>query len=277
MEKAETIDLYLLRLGVALSRRFPNDESRVLRILSETEDLLRQAVEKNRDAGLAPSEAEREAIRQFGSPETVAERFGRELGGAPLSPLGLFVRSYPHLGALVGPLVAAAGVVCLVLSAFAAVFGPFTVFGMADPPPSYYLPQCESLTPQEMAPGQACTTEERVGPQAAVSHLWLTVSGAAALAVGAAVWGAHRALLRRHVGGWEDQSLPARVHAMLGTLFFGLAGLLLWPISVATGPFDYFVDFEETIDTWLAAGSLVTAVFFLAYVRYAWSVYARRA
>ena len=275
MGKAETIDLYLLRLGVALSRRFPNDESRVLRILSETEDHLRQAVEKNRDAGLAPSEAEREAIRQFGSPETVAERFGRELGGA-LSPLGLFVRSYPHLGALVGPLVAAAGAVCLVMSGLAAVFGPVDVFGMEDPPPSYFLPQCESMTPQEMAL-RVCTTEEPWVPQPAVSHLWLTVGGAAALAAGAALWGAHRALLRRHVGCWEDQSLPARVHAMLGTLFFGLAGLLLWPIFVATGPFDYFVDFEETIDLWLAAGALVTAVFFLAYVRYARSVYALRA
>lgn len=277
MEKAETIDLYLLRLGVALSRRFPNDESRVLRILSETEDLLRQAVEKNRDAGLAPSEAEREAIRLFGSPETVAERFGREPGGA-LSPLGLFVRSYPYLGALVGPLVAAAGAACLVMSGLAAVFGPpFTVLGMTDPPASYYLPQCESLTPQEIAPGQACTTEEPWVAQPAVSHLWLTVGGAAALAAGAAVWGAHLALLRRHVGCWEDQSLPARAHAVLGTLFFGLAGLLLWPIFVATGPFDYFVDFDEAVDSWLATGALVTAVFFLAYVRYAWSVYARRA
>ena len=275
MEKAETIDLYLLRLGVALSRRFPNDESRVLRILSETEDLLRQAVEKNRDAGLAPSEAEREAIRQFGPPETVAERFGRELGGA-LSSLGLFVHSYPHLGALVGPLVAAAGAAGLVMSGLAAVFGPLTVLGVADPPASYYLPQCESFTPQEMAPAQVCTTAEPWIPQAAVSHLWLTVSGAAALAVGAAVWGAHRALLWRHTGGWEDQSLPARVHAVLGTLFFGLVGLLLWPIAVAAIPFDY-VDFEPAIDFLLAAGVLVTAVFFLAYVRYARSVYALRA
>lgn len=206
MEKVETIDLYLLRLGVALSRRLPNDESRVLRILLETEDHLRQAVEKSRDAGLTASEAEREAIRQFGPPETVAERFGRELGGL-LSPFGLFVRSYAHLGAFVGTLVAAAGAASLVLSAFAAVFGPFMVFGVADPPLSHYLPLCGSFMPQEMALGRECTWV-RVGPQAAVSHLWLTVNGAAALAAGAAVWGAHRALLRRHMGGWEDQSLP---------------------------------------------------------------------
>ena len=275
MEKAETIDLYLLRLGVALSRRFPNDENMVLRIVSETEDHLRQAVEKNRDAGLAPSEAEREAIRQFGSPETVAERFGRELGGAPLSPLGLPVRSYLHLGALVGTVVAAAGAACLVLSAFAAVFGPMMVFDMADPPPGYYLPQCESFTPQDIALGQECTWE-RWGPQAAVSHLWLTVSGAAALAVGAAVWAAHRALLWRYVGGWEDQSLPARVHAVLGMLFFGLAGLLLWPSSLAA-IFSRDVSLEPLIASSLAAGAPVTAIFFLAYVRYARSVYALRA
>ncbi len=276
MEEAETIQLFLLRLSVALSRMFPSDESMVLRILSETEDHLRLAVEKNRDAGLATSGAEHEAIQQFGSPETVAERFGRELGGVP-SPRSLFVRSYAHVGAFVGTLVAAAGAACLVLSAAAAILGPFGVFGIADPPPSYYLSQCGSRTPQEIAAfGPECTTE-RVGAQATVSHLWLTVGGAVILAVGAGLWGAHRALLWRHMGGWKDQSLPARAHAVLGVLFFGLVGLFVWPISAAA-IFSRDVSIQPPlIATSLAASAVVTAVVFLAYAWYARSVFALRA
>lgn len=304
MEKAETMALFLLRLGVALSRAFPNDESRVLRILSEAEDHLRQAVAKNRDAGLAPNEAEREAIRQFGSPETVAERFGRELGGVP-SPRGLLIRSYVHLGSFVGVLVASAGAAALVLSAAAAVFSPTGVLGAADRPPSYGLPQCWSLTPQYIAAfGPECTTGLLGGPQAAVSHLWLTVGGAAALVAGVGLWGAHRALLWRHMGGWKDQSPPARAHAVLGVLFFGLAGLLLWPISAAAvfsyvslepaigsslvaglllwpisavAVFSSDAPYEPVIFFSLVAGAPVTAVMFLAYVWNARSVYAQRA
>ena len=44
MDTAEKVDQYLLRLGLALSRKFPDDESTVLRVLSETEDHLRQSV-----------------------------------------------------------------------------------------------------------------------------------------------------------------------------------------------------------------------------------------
>ena len=275
MAKAETMDQYLLKLSVALSRMFPNDERMVLRILSETEDHLREAVEKNRGAGLAPGEAEREAIRQFGPPETVAERFGRELGGV-LSPRGLFVRSYVHLGSFVGTLVVAAGAACLVLAAAAAVLGPLHVLGVADPPPSYYLPQCESLTPQEIAArGPECTSE-RWGPEATVSLLWLTVGGAVILAVGAGLWGAHQALLRKHVGSWKDQSLPARVHAVLGVLLFGLVGLFVWPISAAS-IFSRDVSLEPAIGSSLAAGAVVTAIMFLAYSWYARSVFALRA
>ncbi len=274
MEKAETMDLFLLRLGVALSRAFPNDESRVLRILSETEDHLRQAVEKNHDAGLAPSEAEDEAIRQFGSPETVAERFGRELGGVP-SPRGLLIRSYVHLGSFVGVLVASAGAAALVLSAAAAVLSPIGVLGLADPPPSYGLPLCYSLTPQEIAAGAECTTGSLGWPQAAISHLWLTVGGAAALVAGAGLWGAHRALLWRHMGGWKDQSPPARAHAALGVLFFGAACLLLWLPTAAA--FSHDVHLRAPIFFSLAAGALVAAVMFLAYVWNARSVFVLRA
>ena len=272
MGNAGTLDQYLLKLSVALSRMFPSDENMVLRILSETEDHMRLAVEKHRDAGLAQSEAEHEAIQQFGSPETVAECFGRELGGV-LLPRALFVRSYAHLGAFVGTLVAAAGAACLVLAAAAAILGPFTVFGMADPPPSYFLPQCTSL---ERELGMPCTTE-RVGPQATVSHLWLTVAGAVILAVGAGLWGAHRALLWRNTGGWKDQSLPARAHAALGVLFFGLVGLFVWPISAAA-IFSRDVSIQPPIiATSLAASAVVTAIVFLAYAWYARSVFALRA
>ena len=275
MGNAGTLDQYLLKLSVALSRMFPSDENMVLRILSETEDHMRLAVEKNRDAGLAQSEAEHEAIQQFGSPETVAECFGRELGGV-LSPRALFVRSYAHVGAFVRTLVAAAGAACLVLAAAAAILGPLTVFGMADPPPSYFLPRCTLLAPQERELGVPCTTE-RVGPQATVSHLWLTVGGAVILAVGAGLWGAHRTLLGRNTGGWKDQSLPARAHAVLGVLFFGLVGLFVWPISAAA-IFSPAVSIQPPImATSLGASAVVTAIVFLAYAWYARSVFALRA
>ncbi len=212
MERADTMDQYLLRLSVALSRVFPNDEDTVLRILSETADHLRQAVDRKRDAGMEQGDAESEAIRQFGSPETVADRFGRELGGA-LSLRELVTRSYLHLGSFIGALVASAGIACLILSAAAAHFEPRAVRVARYPAQgfSYFH------DPWPMGP--------------MVSHMWLTVAGAATLAVGAALWGAHQALLRRQTDGWRDQSLPARAHAVLGVLFFGLAGLAVGPIS----------------------------------------------
>ncbi len=79
------------------------------------------------------------------------------------------------------------------------------------------------------------------------------------------------------MGGWKDQSLPARAHAVLGVLFFGLVGLFVWPISAAA-IFSRDVSIQPPIiATSLAASAVVTAFVFLAYAWYARSVFALRA
>ncbi len=63
-------------------------------------------------------------------------------------------------------------------------------------------------------------------------------------------------------------SLPARAHAALGMLFFGLVGLFLWPI-VALAMWSRGVSPQAAFAYSLAVVALVTVIMLLAYARYA--------
>lgn len=104
MSATERIDSYLDCLVTELWGR----AGEVRRILSEVEEHLRDAAAEGVRAGMTAEEAEAAAIARFGSPRTVARRFG--IAGSP----GVIVVAREALGALV--MLAAVGLIAVGVS-----------------------------------------------------------------------------------------------------------------------------------------------------------------
>lgn len=259
MPKPDSIESYLAAFRAALQKYVPNDQDRLDRILAETEDHLNEAAYRSQEAGLAPAEAERTAIEQFGAPEAVARRFGIELAPQPL--LGsLLLRYYVYLATLAGVILIAVGIPLIA----AGVLFLFESVDFQQEPPQVSTEQCAEL---QYSPQECAALETRIAEVLPVSlqllfvRLLLIGGGLVSLA-GALIWGVHAFVRRRVLGAGEDRSLPGRTYRVLGTLLFGLATLALLPTGV-----------EQIISSpsawagfWLSAG-LVWGFFFVMYAR----------
>ncbi len=278
MVRTTSIEAYLARLYVALERQFPDDDELVRRIVAEAEDHLREAAERNRP-GSSPDAAERDAIRQFGSPQRVAQRFARELKGR-LSPLGLLVRSYLYVGMYVGSVLVAAGAALLIVGVFGALFGAAEVFGLDDPPavsgtkasceqwPTYYQPdQPGTNTVIDCEIFAAALAASFSQFSESLFQTWSLLLGGGGIVVGAVIWALHRGLLRWHAGVWDDLSGPARVYVIFGALSFGMAAVSFLQGIPSSGGTSLY---------WTGAAALVAALFCVAYAREGWRMWVAR-
>lgn len=285
---------YCHSLRRKLRREFPPDDPSVERILTEVEEHLHDAVERNSLEDPSPDEALRVAIRQFGAPAVVARKFGHELAPT-LSLQGFLFRSYTYAVSFLGVALVAFGLLFLVLFSFDKFFG----IDYAAGPPTYrtvYLPaqspqaQCASLRSQSMWFGgagpyvsfdfDACLKDR--APIASSSYVrarydsGFGMTGAGRvdnahltgavffLIAGSFLWGSHAFLRRLHRGRRRDYSVPRRVYVAIALLLFGLAtawalpvGIVLALVSVASKPSEFA---GVGPGYWLAAG-LASAVF----------------
>jgi hypothetical protein len=132
---ANDIDAYLDQLA----RELRVEPGRVRRILTETEDHLRQSAAEAVAAGASEEEGARQAIARFGAPRTVARRFAAEEGR--LLPPALLLHLTLSLGAVAGVLLVAVGVSGLLAAGMGAAFGKAFVSGDA-PGVTYTAERC---------------------------------------------------------------------------------------------------------------------------------------
>ena len=130
---ADLIEDYLDRLLMQL-RGSTKD---VRRILSETEEHLRDATSEMMAAGASQEEAQRRAIARFGDPWTVARRFSSRLSPVPSwAVLAELVRTATLLGAVALIAIGASGAIA---ELFGRLFGASFVAG--DLPGVTYTPE----------------------------------------------------------------------------------------------------------------------------------------
>jgi hypothetical protein len=242
-----TIDDYLDRLLDAL--RLDGKTSR--RVLTEVEDHLRAATEAKMAAGMSQREAEHSAIAAFGYPETVADRFNRDLlpGGAlaPIIQLGLS-------GMLVsGVIFIAIGISGALAAAFGGLFGQDFV--------------AQPLQPSEMT-AERCADFLRLVPDATncesagITHHFQEIVGyrLSAGVIGViAVTGYF--LLRRYWPFARARSvLPRGVGETMGVAAFAVSTLLLIVFGVTGGTFSSRDGLGEAL-----SAEIVAAAFLIGY------------
>lgn len=239
------IDRYLDQLLTELR----GSATDVRRILSETEEHLRDAVRDGVERGLPEEEAEREAIARFGPPRAVARRFN-----PPVVPvvraLATALVPFTAIGLI------AIGVSGAVAEVLGRIFGPAFVSG--DLPWVRYTPErCAEL--QRYFPGRSCLN-------AAVMDHWgeVVVFRVAAGAAGLLLLGAY-ALVRRRVRAAGLGARPGLV-AVAGLAVYGIAAaalLLEGADSMTLG------GMKGGSGQWWSAGVVAAAVA-LAYARSAY-------
>jgi hypothetical protein len=197
----------------------------VRRILSESEEHLRDATSELRAAGASEEEAQRRAIERFGHPRTVARRFSARL--APIPPAAVaaeLVRTAVLLGAVGLVAIGASGALA---ELFGRVFGAAFVAG--DLPGTTYSSQRCAEFLEYFPDAGSCE-------QAAALHHWGEVVEyrVAAGVLGLLVLGTVL-LWRRRRRGQEPPYpgvLPDGFSATVATSLFGVAAVVLGLQSV---------------------------------------------
>ena len=210
---ADPVERYLDQLLLQLRGRAGD----VRRILAETEDHLRDAVDAGMAGGLAQAEAQAQALARFGSARTVARRFGQaEHRLDPVDVLGSLVATVAWLG---GIGLTAIGVSGLLAEAMGSAWGASFVAGDQSGV-TYTTARCADFFEYHAA-AHTCA-------QAAASHhfdevvQYRVAAGVLGLLVLLAAW-LVRSRVRRDLVG----TLPDGFIASIGTAVFGLAGVML--------------------------------------------------
>jgi HAAS domain-containing protein len=244
---ADLIEGYLDRLLLYL-RGSAHD---VRRILSETEEHLRDATAELRAAGLDEEEAQRRAIERFGDPRTVARRFSTRL--APVPPVVVaaeLARAAVRLGAVGLVAIGASGALAEVLGR---LFGAAFVAG--DLPGMTYTGQRCAEFLEYFPDAGSCA-------QAAALHHWGEVVEyrVAVGVLGLLVLGGFL-LWRRH--GREPRYLgvlPDGFSATVATSLYGLAAAILALQSLDA----LLIAGGDGMGQWLS-GAVVAAALAVAY------------
>jgi hypothetical protein len=210
------VDEYLDQLLAEL--RVP--PARLGRILAETEDHLRTAIEHEMAAGASPDLAARRAIARFGSPRVVAHRYALEEGRLPLSALVLPLML--SLGLLAGVGLLAIGASGALAAGLGAAFGKTFIAG--DPPGITYTPaRCADYREYHPEAGDCAAA-------ATAHHFDEVVEYRLAAGVLGALTLAGWAVLRRRLHRFAVRGiLPEGFTAIAGAALFGVAavGLLV--------------------------------------------------
>src|SRR5438270_2278991 len=148
----EPIEDYLDELLSCL--RLPPRQTR--RLLSETEDHLRQTADASEERGLSRVQAEREAVRAFGSASRIASEAGSSRRADPATVLRL---SLCTLVMLAGTALAAIGLSGAVAAAFIALAGPHFVGGLPQTYPAGLCRYFLIVHPGAVNCGAAATLE----------------------------------------------------------------------------------------------------------------------
>jgi len=233
------------------------DGRRARRILIETEDHLLQAANERVAAGATPAEAERLAIERFGPAPEVARRFNDGAAQA-LSQRAWFLRLYLYAALLGGVGLIAVGIAGQMSAGVGLAFGKDTIAG-DQPGVTYTAARCADYF--EYAPGaancEAAATDHHFG------ELWRNAS--AALILGVLAVGSHLWLRRRYAKSDDGAMLPRRAFAILGTVAFGGAGVLLTGFgALGTGLNAHAGNAMYLVD------GLVALAFFAAFVPAGW-------
>jgi hypothetical protein len=242
---ADPIEAYLDQL-LAYLRGSAHD---VRRILSETEEHLRDATAEHVAAGASEEEAQRRAIERFGPPRTVARRFSARL--APVPPaavVGEVARAAVLLGAVGLVASGASGALAELLGR---LFGPAFVAGDL-PGVTYTTQRCAEYL--EYFPNAGSCA------QAAALHHWGEVveyrvaAGVLGLLVlgGFVVW-------RRRLDGRQPRYLgvlPDGFSATVATSLYGVAAAALALLSLDA----ILVADGDGTGQWLSAAIVASAM-----------------
>ena len=216
---ADLIEGYLDRLLAHLR----GSSHEVRRILSETEEHLRDAASELMAGGASQQEAQRQAIARFGDPRTVARGFSTRL--APVPPVAVAAEL-----AGVAVLLGAVGLVAIGVSGALAellgrVFGAASVAG--DLPGSTYTPQRCAEFLEYFPDASSCA-------QAAALHHWGEVVEyrVAAGVLGLLVLGVFTLWRRRRREPQYLGILPDGFAATVATSLYGVAAAILGLLSL---------------------------------------------
>jgi hypothetical protein len=214
MDETGLIETYLDELLDALNV----EPRRARRILAETEDHLREAVARREEAGMAPTDAARAAIGNFGSAREIAGRFNAMAGSVPLRQWAPRLWAWLLLLASVGMLaVGLAGEVTVGLGlAFGKQYVTGDIIGI-----TYTSGRCADFLSYhpEAADCEAAATAHHF------DEVWQNADLALAggLATGAFAWWWRR----RVCAGERQRALGRSAFRVLGMGAFGAAGPLL--------------------------------------------------
>jgi hypothetical protein len=252
VDETGLIETYLDELLDALNV----EPRRARRILVETEDHLREAVSRHVEAGVAPVEAAREAIGNFGSAREIAGRFNAMAGSVPLRQWAPRLSAWLLLLASVGML--AVGLAGEVSVGLGLAFGKQYVTGDINGI-TYTTQRCADFLSYhpEAANCEAAATAHHF------DEVWQTACLALAggLATGAFAWWWRR----RVCAGERQRAFGRSAFRVLGMGAFGAAGplLVLYGAGVAltysgVGSLQFIVD------------GVVALIFFAAFARPGW-------
>ena len=215
MADSRLIDGYLDELLDGL--RVDGAQSR--RILTETEDHLREAVLANVASGMDEVHATEIAIERFGEARQIAARFNAAAAAALPLRSWLF-RLYLWMALLAGVGVLAIGMGGELAAGAGLVFGKSVVAG--DQPGNTY-------TPQRCAEFQGFYPHASSCAAAAVDHhfseKWLTAD--AAVVAGVVIVASHLLLRRKCAPTERGRSFPRRAFHVLGAVGAGAGGVVL--------------------------------------------------
>ena len=249
-DQGDAVDRYLDALLLELRGRVTG----VRRILDETEDHLREAVEAGTAEGLTPNEAERRAVERFGSPKLVARRMAR--GGRVVPPVPVLAQLVMALVLIGGIGLIGVGVSGGLADGMGAAFGK--AFVSADTNGVTY-------TPSRCADFLEYHPEARTCEAAATAHHFDEVVSyrLAAGVLGIAVLGAWW-LARRRRWFWPNaaDAVPDGFGASVGAALFGVAaaGLLVQSVGAIV------VGGDSSGTGQYLSGGLVAAITAMAFV-----------
>lgn len=239
------IDSYLDELADALSV----DPRRARRILAESESHLRESADELAAGGLAPAEAEREAISRFGSAKLVASRFD-----SAVSQRTWWLRAYLYAALLGGVVLVAAGIAGELSAGAGLAFGKSYVAGDTNGV-SYTPARCADYF--EYAP--SATTCEQAATLHHFDEIWRNAD--VALVLGIIVLAAHVLLRRRYARYESERSFPRRMFWMVGAAGFGAAAPAMAVYGLALGAQNGWAG-----SVLFLAGACVAAVAFAAFL-----------
>jgi hypothetical protein len=221
----------------------------VRRILSETEEHLRDATAELEAAGASEEEAQRRAVERFGHPRTVARRFSAGL--APIPPAAVAAELARAAVLLGGVGLVAIGASGLVAELLGRLFGP--AFMAGDLPGVTYTAQRCAEFLEYFPDAGSCA-------QAAALHHWGEVVEyrVAGGVVGALVLGAY--LLWRRRPDRQDPRylgvLPDGFSATVATSLYGVAATALALLSLDS----FLVADGDGTGQWLSAAIVAAAM-----------------